>query len=139
MIRHFLSRQFLGFLAVGGLAALLHWLSRLLLSTWMPFAWAVAMAYGVGMTVAFLLNSVFVFPDSVKPISAQARDFVLVNLAFFPLVWAVSIYVNAGLKALGMNHHSEELAHAIAISMPLLATFLLYKFVAFKGKVDGQQ
>ena len=139
MIRHFLSRQFLGFLAVGGLAALLHWLSRLLLSTWMPFAWAVAMAYGVGMTVAFLLNSVFVFPDSVKPRAAQARDFVLVNLAFFPLVWAVSIYVNAGLKTLGMTNHSEELAHAIAISMPLLATFLLYKFVAFKGKVDGQQ
>lgn len=139
MIRHFLTRQFLGFLAVGGFAALLHWLSRLLLSTWMPFPWAVAIAYCVGMAVAFLLNSLFVFPNSVKPRSAQARDFVLVNLAFFPLVWAVSIYVNAGLKALGMTNHSEEFAHAIAISVPLLATFLLYKFVAFKGKIDGQQ
>lgn len=105
----------------------------------MPFPWAVAIAYCVGMAVAFLLNSLFVFPNSVKPRSAQARDFVLVNLAFFPLVWAVSIYVNAGLKALGMTNHSEEFAHAIAISVPLLATFLLYKFVAFKGKIDGQQ
>ena len=62
MIKLFVSKQFLGFLAVGGLAALLHWLARLLLSVWLPFSWAVIIAYAIGMAVAFLLNSIFVFP-----------------------------------------------------------------------------
>jgi len=119
---------------VGGLAALLHWLARLFLSIWLPFSWAVIIAYGVGMIVAFLLNSVFVFPKSEKARHAQARDFVLVNLAFFPLVWLVSVQVNNWLKTLGMISHSEDLAHAIAIPLPILATFLIYKFFAFKEK-----
>ncbi|GMU46715.1 MAG: hypothetical protein AMXMBFR26_14970 [Porticoccaceae bacterium] len=139
MIRHFFTPQFLGFLAVGGFAAFMHWLARLVLNIWMPFAWAVAIAYGVGMLVAFLLNSFFVFPRSVRPRSAQARDFVLTNLAFAPLVWAVAIQANAGFQLLGMHSHSKELAHAMAVSIPPVATFLIYKFVVFKGNVHGQQ
>jgi putative flippase GtrA len=131
MMQHFLSRQFLGFLAVGGLAALLHWLSRLLLSVWLPFVWAVGLAYGVGMAVAFVLNSRFVFPASSKSRHTQVRDFVLVNLVFFPLVWLASLAVNELLGALGMRRHTEELAHAIAIAMPMCATFLIYKFHTF--------
>jgi putative flippase GtrA len=134
VIKYFLSKQFLRFLAVGGLAALLHWLARVCLSIWLPFSWAVIIAYGVGMTVAFLLNSLFVFPKSEKAKHAQARDFVLVNLAFFPLVWLVSVQVNNWLKTIGMISHSEELAHAIAIPLPILATFLIYKFFAFREK-----
>ena len=134
MIKYFFTKQFLGFLAVGGLAALLNWLARLLLSVWLPFSWAVIVAYAIGMFVAFLLNSFFVFPKSEKARHAQARDFVLINLSFFPLVWLASVQVNNWLKTIGMVSHSEELAHAIAISLPMLATFLIYKFFAFKEK-----
>jgi putative flippase GtrA len=134
VIKYFLTKQFLRFLAVGGLAAFLHWLARLFLSVWLPFSWAVIIAYAVGMVVAFLLNSIFVFPKSEKARHVQARDFVLVNLSFFPLVWLVSVQVNNWLKILGMISHSEELAHAIAIPLPMLATFLIYKFFAFKEK-----
>ena len=132
MIRVFFTRQFASFVAVGGVAALLHWLSRIALSIWLPFGWAVAVAYIIGITIAFVLNSVFVFPRSTRPRAAQARDFVLINLAFFPVVWAIAVGVNRGLVALGMTKHSMELAHAIAIPVPMLATFLLYKFLAFK-------
>jgi len=129
----------MGFLVVGGLAALLHWLSRLLLSVWLPFSSAVIIAYGIGMLVAFLLNSFFVFPKSKKTRRIQARDFVLVNLSFLPLVWLTSIHVNNWLKIIGMMRHSEELAHAIAIPLPMLATFLIYKFFTFKEKNHEQQ
>ena len=94
MLKHFLSRQFAGFLLVGVTAALLHWLARILLSLLMPFAWAVALAYGVGMAAAFLLNSFYVFPASDKPVEKQARDFIVINTAFFPVVWVVSIQLN---------------------------------------------
>ena len=138
MLRHFFTRQFLGFLAAGGFAALFHWLSRIFLSLWLPFPWAVAIAYFIGMSVAFALNSIFVFPNSTRPRVLQARDFALVNLAFLPVVWAASIYLNYLLKSVGVARHSEEIAHAIAISLPLLGTFLIYKFIAFKGKPNEQ-
>ena len=135
MIRLFFTKQFLGFLAVGGLAALLHWVARILLSNWLPFSWAVMIAYAIGMLIAFILNSFFVFPKSKRARLSQARDFILVNLSFLPLVWFTSIQVNNWLKTHGMLSHSEELAHAIAISLPMLVTYLIYKFFTFKEKV----
>lgn len=138
MIKHFFTKQFLGFLAVGGIAAFLHWLSRILLSNWLDFPLAVAAAYAVGMIVAFALNSFFVFPNSEKPRHKQARDFVIVNLSFFPLVWIASITIDQVLQGLGMMRHTQALAHAIAVALPMLATFLIYKFFAFKDASYGR-
>ncbi len=137
MLRHFVSRQFAGFLFAGGCAALLHWLARIALSLFMPYSWAVVFAYGVGMGVAFLLNSYFVFPASDKPVPKQARDFLVINVAFFPVVWAASMQLNRFLIDAGVDRYTEEIAHALAISIPVLATFLLYKFFAFREKYYG--
>lgn len=68
----------------------------------------------------------------------QARDFILVNVLLFPLVWFTSVYINLWLKTIGLIKHSEALAHAMAIPTPILATFLFYKFVAFKVSVLTQ-
>lgn len=127
----------MSFLAVGCVAALLHWLARIVLSLWLPYSWAVACAYGVGMTIAFLLNSYYVFPTSDKPVHKQARDFIIINSAFFPVVWFTALQLNRVMRDLGVDKFSEELAHAIAISLPVLATFLLYKFFAFREKYYG--
>lgn len=131
MIHHFFTKQFLGFLAVGGLAAFLHWLSRIVLNMWMSFSCAVIVAYAVGMGVAFILNSFFVFTKSDKPKYKQARDFVIVNLAFLPVVWGASIAFERGLRSIGVVY-SQALAHGMAIAIPMFATFLIYKFFAFK-------
>jgi len=137
MLKHFLTRQFVVFLAVGMTAALLHWLSRALLSQLMSYAWAVAVAYAIGMTIAFLLNRYFVFPKSDKPANKQARDFFFINMAFFPFVWIASLLLNQMLISLGVGSYSEGIAHALAISLPLMATFLLYKLFAFKDRYYG--
>lgn len=138
MIRLFFTKQFLGFLAVGGLAAFLHWVSRIILSNWLSFPWAVASAYIVGMMVAFILNRYFVFPKSSKPIEKQARDFIIVNLLFFPLVWLASVKINQALILLGMVRYTEVFAHGVAVALPMLATFLIYKFIAFKDAEYGR-
>jgi putative flippase GtrA len=132
VIKHFFTRQFLGFLGVGASAAFLQWSSRILFSLWMPFYVAVALAYAIGMIVAFTLNSLFVFPNSVKPRRQQASNFVAINLAFFPVVWIASITFDAALRQLGLVRGSEALAHGAALALPMAATFLFYKFVAFK-------
>ena len=139
MLRHFASRQFAAFLAVGGTAALLHWLARILLSLYMPFGWAVALAYGIGMGSAFALNKRYVFPASDKPVEKQARDFIVINAAFFPLVWVVAVQLNWLLQYAGMQRFTEELAHALAISLPVIGTFLLYKFIAFRENFHGSK
>ena len=139
MIRHFFTRQFLRFLLVGGTAAFLHWSARILLSLWLPFGWAVALAYAVGIVIAFVLNRIFVFPQSTKPIGRQGRDFILINLAFFPVVWAAALAIDKALKSLSVTFYPEAIAHAIAVALPMAATFLIYKFFAFKDTAHGQQ
>ncbi len=132
MIRHFFTKQFLLFVAVGGFAAFLNWLARIILSRWMSFAAAVVVAYLLGMAAAFVLNRVFVFPRSDKPISRQARDFVMVNLVSFPLVLVAAILFERVFRSLGLVVYSKAAAHGVAVAIPALASFLLYKFFAFK-------
>ena len=122
---------------MGGLAALLHWLARIMLSLTMPYYWAVFFAYAVGMAIAFALNSLYVFPKSDKPTRKQARDFLAINLIFLPVVWFSSLWLNEWLTGHGVLQYSEEVAHGIAITLPVMASFLLYKFFAFSEKYYG--
>lgn len=105
-----------------------------MLSLWVSYSTAVLIAYMLGMTVAFLLNRAIVFPNSNRPMSKQARDFILTNLAFLPVVWGAAMAINILLQRLGVRTFSEEIAHAIALALPMLGTFLIYKFYAFKSE-----
>jgi putative flippase GtrA len=137
MIKYFITKQFLMFLFVGGIAAVLNWLSRVFLSTLIPFYWSIVVAYFIGMCAAFTLNHFFVFPDATKPRLAQARDFIFTNLLSLPLVFFSAIKINIYLKSLGILNHCEEWSHAIALTLPTLASFLIYKFFAFKEQYGG--
>jgi putative flippase GtrA len=137
LLKHFLTLQFVGFLAVGCTAASINWASRYAMSTWVPFYWAVLLAYLIGMFTAFVLNRIFVFPTSSVPIRAQVSRFVIINIAFIPLVWGGALLLVDLLELLGARTHVEEVAHAIALSLPMLVTFLLYKFFAFSNEDDS--
>lgn len=95
---------------------------------------AVVLAYFVGMGVAFLLTRMWVFPGSTRGSREQLRDFVLTNAAFFPVVWISAIGINALLLRMGITIHSEDIAHGIAIALPMVGTFFVYKFIAFKSE-----
>lgn len=132
IIRHFFNPQFGFFLLAGGLAAVLHWLARWGLSGILPFSIAVVLAYVVGMGSAFILNRAFVFPNSSRSVTMQARDFILVNLAFFPVVWGASLLFARLLHPLTEDVAlTEGLAHGGAILLPIFGSFLLHKFVTF--------
>jgi putative flippase GtrA len=104
----------------------------------MDFSAALLAAYAISMTFAFCLNSLFVFRDSTRPRPKQARDFIMINIAFFPLVWAASIGLDHALRELGMRHATQAVAHAAAIGLPAMVTFLLYKFYAFREGIYGR-
>jgi len=138
MIRHFLTRQFLGFVGVGATAAASNWLSRVAISHWVSFTWSVVLAYGIGMAVAFTLNSLFIFPGSDKPRRRQALEFVMVNLCFLPVVWLGSIAFEQALRWLGFQRYTESVAHAFALAIPMFGSFLIYKFFTFKRTRHGR-
>lgn len=134
MINHFISAQFLLFLLVGATAAALNWIVRYAISIWFSYSVAVALAYCVGITVAFELNRRFVFTTSTKPVKKQARDFIFVNLLFFPVVWGASLLLKSLLLKIGFVVYVEGIAHGVALTIPALLTFLIYKYITFGNK-----
>jgi putative flippase GtrA len=57
----------------------------------MQYEVAVAIAYLIGMTTAFLLTRRFVFAASGQPMAVEQGRFGLVNVAGFIQVWIVSV------------------------------------------------
>jgi len=136
---HLLTPQFLRFLGVGATAAATQWVARIFLSEAFSFSTAVLIAYGIGMATAFALNRLFVFQDAAKPVEQQVAWFVIVNLAFLPVVWAVSIVLaDDVLPLLGVSLYRESVAHAIAIAVPTFGSFLLHKFLTFRTVVTAK-
>jgi putative flippase GtrA len=132
MIAAFRSKQFLAFLVTGGLAALVNFGSRLLLSQWLSLSLAVLLAYLVGMATAFLLARVFVFPGSRQAVHRSALFFVLVNGVAVLQTWGITLllayYV---LPRLGVQAHADEIAHAIGIAVPVFTSYIGHKRWSF--------
>ena len=129
------ARQFLRFLALGGCAALVNWLSRFQFERIMPFPAAVAAAYMLGMVVAFLLFRRFVFPASPQPVERQVKFFILVNIAGILQVWAVSMalvyYLFPAVAFTGPL--AEPFGHAIAIGVPTVSSYFGHRLLTFAG------
>lgn len=132
------TRQFLLFLIAGATAAAIHWLSRIWFNQYVDFSIALVLAYVVGIATAYVLNKRFVFTQSGRNVSAEIRWFVFFNLAAFPLVWGASMVLAEYLiPRIGISWHPREIAHAIAISLPLILNFYLHKFVTFREEEEG--
>jgi putative flippase GtrA len=124
---------FLGFLLAGGFAAILNMASRLLLSAFMPFEVAVALAYLIGMTAAFLLMRRFVFDASEMDPGAQFGRFAVVNLVAFCAVWLVSVSLaRIAFPAVGFTWHAETIAHMFGVLSPAVLSFWGHKAFTFR-------
>jgi putative flippase GtrA len=132
MIKLFFTKQFLKFLLVGGTAAGANWLARILINFWTSFFAAVALAYVVGMICAFILNRIFVFPESTRSLKLQMRDFFITNFIAFWLVLGTSLGLKSLFENMGMIFYPAEISHLIAVAVPTFVSFLIYKLFAFK-------
>lgn len=126
-----LGRQFILFVAVGSLAAGLNFFTRLALSAVVGFPLAVTLAFLVGLSAAFVLNRWLVFPHSHRPIPQQITGFLVTNLAFLPPVLLSAMLLSNWLTGLGLTRYAEEVAHLIAIALPTVFSYLIYKFRVF--------
>ncbi|KQR41413.1 GtrA family protein [Acidovorax sp. Leaf160] len=135
MLALFRSRQFVAFLVTGGLAALANFGARIVLNQWMPFSWAVVLAYGVGMVTAFVLARAFVFTDSRQQTHKSVLFFVLVNLVAVAQTWAVSMLLAQWLlPALGVDRFVREIAHGVGVVVPVFTSYLGHKRWSFSNR-----
>lgn len=133
MIGAFRSRQFLGFLFTGGVAAGVNFGSRILYNRWFDFSLAVVLAYITGMITAFVLARMFVFRESQQALHQSAAYFVLVNLVAVLQTWGISMllayYV---LPFFGVARFVPEIAHAVGVVVPVFTSYLGHKHLSFR-------
>ena len=128
------SAQFVRFVLVGGVALIFHWLSRFVFNAFVGYAWAIALAYIVGIATGFVLNKIYVFPYSERPLDFEISVFVLVNLIAFPFVWAMAYGLGEWVLQPWLRRDvALAVGHGIAIVMPVFANFALHKFITFRG------
>lgn len=127
------SRQFLLFVLVGGAAALVNFLSRIVYSQWMSFTWAVLLAYLAGMVTAFVLSGMFVFKDRTRSLQHSAFYFTLVNLFAVLQTWIVStVLAFHVLPWLGVDAFRLEIAHAAGVAVPVFSSYFGHKYLSFR-------
>lgn len=125
------SRSFIVFLVTGGVAAATNLLARVALSSVLSYEVAVALAYFIGMIVAFTLFRRFVFAKGAEW-TAEFRRFAVVNAFAFALVWLVSIGLGRFLfPAIGFDWHAMDIAHLIGVLCPTVTSYLGHKRYTF--------
>lgn len=126
---------FLKFLLSGGVAAGVNLLSRLALSTVIPYEAAVVLAYIAGMVTAYLLMRLFVFEASGQTAVSELSRFTLVNMVALVQVWIVSVGLARWLfPTIGFVWHAETVAHAIGVLSPVVTSYFGHKRFSFRNR-----
>jgi putative flippase GtrA len=134
LVSLYVSVQFARFIAVGGAALLIHWLSRFAFNEILDYGWAIVLAYGLSMSVAFILNKIYVFPSSRRSYAFEVTAFFSVNIAAFPFVWVAAYVLGEWVLARHLQPEiSRAIAHGVAITLPVLVNFALHKLITFRG------
>lgn len=126
-------KQLVQFVLVGGLAALVNFLTRIVLNVWMPFSAAIFVAYLFGMATAFSFNKMFVFRQATNHIHHQIMWFTIINAAAVLQTLVVSLVLNSTvLPFLGFHWHTELVAHAVGVATPILTSYVGHKRLSFR-------
>jgi putative flippase GtrA len=117
----------------GAAAAAVNILSRIVISRFVSFEYAVALAFPIALTFAFVMSRWFVFEISARNIWAQYVRFLIVNLFALVQVWLVSIGLARFLfPAIGWTWYPELLAHAVAVASPVFTSYYAHKAFTFR-------
>jgi putative flippase GtrA len=131
-----LNSRFARFFFVGVAAAAVNVFSRVLISYFVRFEYAVALAFPIALTFAFVMSRFFVFEASKRPVWDQYLRFWLVNLAALIQVWLISVGLTYWVfPAIGWTFYPELLAHTIGVCSPVLTSYYAHKLFTFSEKV----
>ena len=127
------SSRFFRFLLVGGAAAAINIVSRVVISNFVSFEYAVALAFPIALTFAFVMSRVLVFERAESSAWGQYFRFFLVNLIALVQVWLVSVGLAQWLfPVIGWTFYPELVAHTIAVCSPVLTSYYAHKVFTFR-------
>ncbi|MEJ7745156.1 MAG: GtrA family protein [Luteimonas sp.] len=130
-----MKSEFLRFIVVGAIAAIANIGSRIVFSQWMAFVPAMAVAFVIGLTTAFLLNRSWVFIGSGKRWFHEAAWFLGINLLGLAQTLAIAwVLARHLLPSLGQRLLVMETAHSIGVIIPILTSYLGHKYFTFKRR-----
>lgn len=125
--------EFIKFIGAGGVAALVNFISRMMLSTTFDYALSIVIAYLIGMITAYALCRLFVFSTSVNTSLQQVSYFTLVNLLAILQTVIVSLFLNEyAFSWVTDVSFREASAHFIGICIPVFTSYLGHKYMTFK-------
>ena len=118
---------------VGGIAALVNFLSRILLNEFVTFRWAVVYAYLIGMFTAYLLSRIFVFEKTGRHPASELFWFSVVNVFAIIQVWVISVgLAEYGFPLIHFQFYPEAIAHMIGLGVPVITSYFGHKYLSFK-------
>ena len=125
--------QFVRYLLAGGVAALANYGSRFFFNAWVPFEFAVVLAYMIGSCTGFVLMRRFAFRGRTRPMGMQAFWYIAVNLlAVAQTVLVSSVLLHVVLPGMGVHEHAEAFAHAVGVATPLVSSYFGHKLLTFR-------
>ncbi len=125
--------EFARFVLTGGLAAIANLTSRYLLDFVMPFEASVAIAYLVGMVIAFFLFQRTIFGDPGTGMRRQVSRFVQVNL----LGGVLTLLLSSALAryvfpAIDWTFRPYDIAHIVGVCAPAVSSYFLHKHYTYR-------
>ena len=131
--RLFINAEFIKFVMAGGVAALINFSSRIILSFVFDYVTAIVIAYLLGMATAYGLCRLFVFLPTRNNNLQQIGYFSLVNIFAILQTLAVSLvlvsYLHFFTDDIALR---EALAHFVGVCIPIFTSYLGHKFLTFK-------
>jgi putative flippase GtrA len=134
-----MSKEVAIFVLIGAGAAAINVAARALFNFVVPFELAVVLAFPIALTVAFLLNRVFVFHGATGRGTARSQyaRFAAVNLLSLVLVWCISVgLARIAFPAVGFKWHADAIAHMIGVLAPALTSYFAHKSYTFAQRID---
>ena len=132
MLKIMNKKEFIMFVAAGGFAALVNFLSRIAFNIWLSFETSVVLAYLVGMVTAYLLTKFFVFDAKNVSVVSSSIKFTIVNILAVIQTYFISVYLYYWLENNIDFMFNKEFAHFVGIAFPVITSYIGHKYFSFK-------
>jgi len=127
------KKEFILFVAAGGFAALVNFVSRIIFNFWFSFEVSVVLAYLIGMITAYILTKIFVFKAKSVGLVSSSIKFTIVNILAVLQTYFISVYLYYWLNNNINFDYNKEIAHFVGIAFPVITSYIGHKYFSFKN------
>ena len=126
------KKEFILFVAAGGFAALVNFVSRIIFNFWFSFEVSIVLAYLIGMITAYILTKIFVFKAKSVGLVSSSIKFTIVNILAVLQTYFISVYLYYWLNNNINFDYNKEIAHFVGIAFPVITSYIGHKYYSFK-------